>query len=737
MPRFPHPPSRTCRTRALDPRPWLAACVLGMVSGMAGAQSTTVAASLAAPAPLAPSPQPDASSSAPPLAVTASVLDPVEVTGNTRSGVGAFDAASQGTVTAQRLASRPTLRPADVLESVPGVIVSQHSGDGKANQYYLRGFNLDHGTDFATFVDGMPVNMPTHAHGQGYSDLNWLIPELIDRIAYKKGPYSAEEGDFASAGAAHIDLRTHVAPSVSTTIGAHGYRRVLLLGQPREGPLMFALEGAHNDGPWENPERFHRTSGALRLNFGSDDDRTSLTAMGYDAAWQATDQVPERVLAHGTVGRFGAIDASDHGRTSRASLSLRRARRLDDGDWSLDAYAIRSQLDLFSNFTFALEHPYDLGPVANPSGLRGDQFEQAERRTVLGLNARRAWSWVLAGRESTTTLGLQARHDRLDPVGLYSAEGGERVGVTQESRVRQTSAALYAEHATVWNEALRSVLGWRIDRLDAEVSSSIAANSGRRRAAIASPKLSLVAGPWRRTEFFLNLGRGFHSNDARGLTETITPKEGLATEPVSPLVRTQGSEIGVRTEAWPGLQSSLVLWQLRLDSELVFVGDAGDTEATRPSRRHGIEWTNHWQARPWLQLDADLALSKARYTDDDPAGRAVPGAVETVASFGATVSERGPWFGQLQWRYFGPRALSEDDSQRSRGTLLANLRVGYRFAGGARCTLDVFNLFDRRASDVDYLYASRLPGEPAAGVQDLHTHPAEPRSLRVSLTLPF
>ena len=682
-------------------------------------------------------------------------LERVEVRGNYDNAVGTSDAASQGQVTSRLIESRPTLRPAEVLEFVPGVIVTQHSGDGKANQYFLRGFNLDHGTDFAMFVDGMPVNMPTHAHGQGYSDLNFVIPELIDRIAYKKGPYYADEGDFSSAGAAHLFLVDRLQRGIGVaTVGQYGYRRGLLASSSEAGPgaLTCAVEVAHNDGPWDNPERFHRFTGLVRYAFGEAEARSSITGMAYSAGWNATDQIPLRAVTEGLIDRFGAIDPTDHGSTARYSLSYGTERNLGDGTFRLTAYAISSRLDLFSDFTFFLEHPSDLGPAANPSGIDGDQFEQSEHRKVFGLSTERSWNATLLGADSTTTLGLQARHDRLDPVGLYAAAGGRRVATTQESIVRETSAALYAENATRWASWLRTLVGVRADEFHFDVTSSIPENSGNASAGIASPKAALIFGPWASTEYFINYGWGYHSNDARGTTETLTPKERAPAEPVTSLVRSKGGEVGLRTEIVPGLQSSVALWQLRLASELVFSGDAGDTEPNRPSKRYGIEWSNHYVARPWLLLDLDVAASHARFTqslfDENGAevGNYIPGSIDRVASFGVTVTELGHWVGQFQVRYFGPRPLIEDNSQRSQATTLAYARVGYRITRDVKVNVDVFNLFDRKASDIDYYYASRLPGdacvrsavtEPCAGTNDIHFHPVEPRSFRVTLTGDF
>jgi len=703
-------------------------------------RSLLSAAALLACAQAASAQQQTADRAAPPAAAASTVaaaqqLPPVEILGNYINSIGSSDAASAGTVTSKLIESRPTLRPAEVLEFVPGVIVTQHSGDGKANQYFLRGFNLDHGTDFATFVDGMPVNMPSHAHGHGYSDLNWLIPELVDRIRYRKGPYYAEEGDFSSAGAARIGLADALPRGIgSVTLGQDRYARALVASSNAlgGGDLLYALEAAHNDGPWDNAEKFHRLNGVLRYSFGGEASRSTITAMGYSAGWNATDQVPKHAVDDGTIGRFGAIDPTDGGHTERYSLSAATTRRFDDGEWKLNAYAIRSKLKLFSNFTFFLDNPDD-----------GDQFEQAERRTVYGLATSRSWNLRLGGFDTVNTIGLQARHDRLDPVGLYATVARQRTTTTQESEVRETSVGIYAENATQWLPWLRSVAGLRGDRFDFKVDSSIAENSGRTRAGLGSPKLSLIFGPWAKTEYFVNYGYGYHSNDARGTTATVAakpdPDTGIrpAVERAVPLVRSKGGELGLRTEIVPGLQSSLALWQLRLGSELVFVGDAGETEPSRASRRRGIEWNNHYRATPWLLIDADLAISRARFTGPDPegAGDRIPGAIEKVATFGVTVADHGPWFGQFQVRYFGPRPLIEDDSKRSKATTLAYLRVGYKVTPDVKVALDVFNLFDKKASDIDYYYESRLAGEAAQ--EDFHFHPVEPRRLRVTLTANF
>ena len=652
----------------------------------------------------------------------------VRVTGHYDNAVGTSDAASQGVITNELIVNRPALRTGELLEFVPGLIVTQHSGDGKANQYFLRGFNLDHGTDFATYVDGMPVNMRTHAHGQGYSDLNFLIPELVQRIDYKKGPYFAGEGDFASAGAARIRLADKLPQGqASVSVGQHGYVRAVVADSLDAGPgtLLYGLEVARNNGPWDVPERVRKVSGVLRYSQGTPDDGFSVTAMAYKNRWNATDQVPLRAVESGQIGRFGSLAPSDGGDTSRASLSYAMRRRTENRVFEFDAYLIRSQLELNSDFTYFLADP-----------AAGDQFQQSERRTVAGVNAGESWNTQLFGLSLRNKLGVQARYDRLSPVGLYSTVERVRQSTVREDRVREASVGLYGENTTQWLPWLRSVAGVRYDAYRFNVASSIAGNSGTASDHVVSPKLSLILGPWSKTEFFVNYGKGFHSNDARGTTQTRLP-DGTPSAPVTPLVPTRGLELGARTEWLPGLESSLALWRLDLASELLFVGDAGETQPSRASRRHGIEWNNHYVAAPWLLFDLDLAASRSRYTQSDPAGNFIPGSIDTVASFGVTVTDRGPWSGALQLRYFGPRPLIEDNSVRSASTTLAYARLAYQLNRRTRLSLDVFNLLNKRASDIDYYYASRLPGEAQDGVGDRHFHPVEPRSARLTLSYAF
>ena len=643
----------------------------------------------------------------------------VVVAASRTSQVGVADSASTGIVTQQQLEARTVYRPAELLEAAPGLIVSQHSGEGKANQFYLRGFNLDHGTDLRTTVDGMLVNQRSHAHGQGWSDLNFLIPELATRLSYSKGPYRADSGDFGAAGTMEVRYAEQLDHGVASVgVGQNGFRRALLADSPElgQGSLLYALEAFHNDGPFTRGDDYRKLNGVLRYSQGSAANGWNVTAMAYRASWNGSDQVPRRAVADGRLGRFDTVDPTDGGSAHRYSLSGAWRADSDAGTTSVNAYVVSNQLDLFSNFTYFLDDP-----------VNGDQFAQPDRRVTSAFNAEH--------RRDGWRAGITLQNDNIRN-GLYKTAGRQRLSTTREDHIVETSAGVFIEKSARWNSWLRSVAGIRFDHYRFDVESDLAANSGRSSASKASPTLSLVFGPWKKSELYLNAGTGFHSNDARGTTISIDPASGEKVDPVTPLVRARGLELGLRTEALAGLQSSLSLYRLDFDSELVFVGDAGTTEAGRPSRRTGFEFSNYYKASKWLTVDADLAFARGRFKDADAAGQRIPGAVEGVASLALAVDHVGPWFGALQLRYFGPRPLVEDNSVRSRSTSTLNGRIGYRLTPHMKLELEGFNLANRRDSAIDYFYASRLKGEGAA-VEDVHFHPIESRSFRVTLVSAF
>ncbi len=615
-------------------------------------------------------------------------VEDVTVVGRADELVGTADSATQGTIGSVDLEQRPILRPGEILEAVPGVIITQHSGSGKANQYFLRGFNLDHGTDFRTTVDGIPVNMPSHGHGQGYTDLNFLIPELVSAEQYRKGPYAARDGDFSAAGAVDIELvRSLPRAIVDGTAGTFGYGRLLAAGSHRidEGDLLGAVELLHNDGPWVHPDDYKKYNGVLRYCRGDAAHGFSISAMGYSGTWNSTDQIPERAVDSGSIDRFGSIDPSDGGESKRFSLDADIRQAVGTTLLRARVYALHYDLKLFSNFTYFLDDP-----------VNGDQFEQDDRRFVSGFEFTSTWTPKVGHGSIETEAGVQLRRDDIAN-GLFHNVGRVRLSTTREDDIVQWGGGPFVETRVSWTNWLRMIAGVRGDIYRASVDSNLAVNSGDAHDFLASPKLSLVFGPWSKTEYYLNMAYGFHSNDARGATISVDPSTGAPADKVPPLVRAKGVDLGVRTQAVKHLQSTLSVFNLDLASELVFVGDAGVTEAGRPSRRSGFEWANFYKPRDWWSLDLDVAYAKARFTDPDPVGDRIPGAVEGVVNGGFTIIDLHHFFGSARVRYFGPRPLTEDNSVRSMSSTLLYADFGYQFQKGVRLMLSGFNLMNEKS----------------------------------------
>jgi hypothetical protein len=643
--------------------------------------------------------------------------------------VGVADAASMGVVTPLELNERARRRPAEALESVPGLVVSQHSGEGKANQYYLRGFNIDHGTDLALSVAGMPVNLPTHGHGQGYADMNFLIPELVSGIQYRKGTYAADAGDFSAAGTIRVNyLNVLDAPIARFEGGTYGYGRVFAAASPRagRGTLLVAGEAMGNDGPWERPDVMRRWNGVVRYSQGSATNGFSLTGLAYKADWNSSDQIPRRAVAGGTLSRFGFLDRTNGGETHRIGGMVEWQRTTTGGTTHAEGYGFDYGLDLFSNFTYFLDDPDE-----------GDQFEQRDERIVAGGRISHTRPITLGGRRAQLAFGGEVRHDAIGAVGLYRTTARVRRSTVREDAVQQTSGGAHVELQTQWSNVLRTTVGVRGDVYRWDVDAGDPVNGGARTQGIANPKLSVALGPWARTEFYASAGGGFHSNDGRGATIRRDPVSGDPVDRVDPLVRARGAEVGVRTLALPRLHATLAAWGLWIDSELLFIGDAGTTEASRPSRRLGLEWDADFRATSWLTVDASVAYSQARFTDGAPGGDRIPGAIEGVANAGVTVTPRSRLSGSLRYRFFGPRPLVEDDSARSRASHLVSAETGVQLSRVWRLKADLLNLFDSKSSDIDYFYTSRLPGEPAGGVDGFHFHPVEPFTLRFALVASF
>ena len=656
-------------------------------------------------------------------------LDTVRVTGRVANLIGTARSASEGHVGTIELRSRPISREGEMLETVPGVIVTQHSGEGKANQYFVRGFNLDHGTDFQTTVDGMPVNQPTHAHGQGYTDLNFLIPEFVRSLDYKLGVYHAELGDFGSAGGAEFHLAKRFdAPVANTQFGSNGLARVMLGTSTKVGggDLLVGGEAKAYDGPWLRAEALRKYSGMLRWSRDMGASNFSVLALGYHNRWNSNDQIPLRAVQDGLISALGQIDSTVGGNTERYSLSASYRHIGSKAVQEVNVYGIRSRLDLFSDFTYFLDNPD-----------RGDQFEQTDRRTVVGGTASRLQEFHAAGASHLVKVGLQTRADFID-VGLFHTLRRTRFDSVRADAVREWGSGVFVESESRWTSRFRSVLGARADAYLFDVNGDRKANAGRRTAAIVSPKASFIYTASSKAELYLSGGLGFHSNDARGTTITVNPASGDPAQRVDPLVRSKGAEFGLRLSPVQGLQSTMSVWALNLDSELLFVGDAGATEPTSESRRSGVTLANFYRPIPSLSFDADVSFARARLSGVPSDESRIPGALENVIAGGVTWSppQRG-LYGALRVRHFGSYPLIETDVARAKASTLVNADVGFRVLRGLMVQATLLNAFDSRASDIQYYYASRLRGEPGAGVADVHFHRVEPRQLRASLGWAF
>ncbi|MCC9603271.1 TonB-dependent receptor plug domain-containing protein [Stieleria sp. JC731] len=626
--------------------------------------------------------------------------------------LGQASSASTGAYGQTDLQSRPINRPGDVLELIPGFIATQHSGTGKANQYFVRGINLDHGTDFAVRVDGIPMNLPSHGHGQGYLDVNWLIPELMQSAEYRLGPYYADIGDFSSAGAVDIQIAKELPNGIaSATAGSFDYYRTLIAdsGEFAGGTLLYAFETTFYNGPWTVKEDFDKLNGLLRWSHGNQDHGVSMTLFGYDSQWTATNQVPVRAVDAGIVSRFGTLDPSDGGKTSRYGINGQYWSHDRDVTTKANAYVSYYDMDLFSNFTFYLDDP-----------VNGDQIEQVDQRWYAGMNLSQTYH-----RECVDhTVGFQFRNDNIHELALNRTRNRQFVSPVRNDSVDQQSYSLYYENKAILTPLLRSTIGLRGDFYRFHNRANVnTADTGTVDDTVLSPKLGIVLGPWSDSELYVNWGQSFHSNDARGVNSS--------TDPADPLVKSDGAEVGARTWLTPDWNSTIALWYLEIDSELLFVGDAGTTEAGPASHRGGITWTNFLRLTDWMTADVDYSHVRPRFTGGDR----IPNAVENVVTTGITAQgPDSPWYGTFRLRHYGPAALSEDNSARSSTTTLANMQVGYQ-TRRMTMAVDIFNLFDSDDNDITYFYESQPLGLAAA--EDLHFHSVEPLMARASVTWRF
>lgn len=667
----------------------------------------------------------------------------IEVSGRALKAIGSAMAGSSGTVGYEDLKNRPIARVGEILEVVPGLIATQHSGTGKANQLFLRGFNLDHGTDFATSVDGIPLNMRSHGHGQGYTDLNIVIPELVERVDFKKGPYHLNVGDFSSAGSADISSYNRLDNNFArATFGEFGYGRVVLANSfdlSRNTHLLTAIEGQRYDGPFEIEEDLEKVNGLIKLsgqNVGVD---WLISLSGYHANWRATDQIPQRLIEDGSLDAFGSIDPDLGGNTTRYSASA----QLTTENGHIEAYFVDYDFQLFSNFTYFLnnsfffktrssrleedqvvEHPY------HTTASVGDEIEQIDRRQLYGAEA--SYSFDIGGPLAMDLeVGANFRQDDIDEAGLHGTQTRVRHTLIRSDTISSTGYGGYAK-ASGEIGRLRFETGVRMDSLQVDVLATLSLNSGSAKDTIFSPSASLAYQISDQIEIYANYGEAFHSNDARGTTITIDPVSRNLVDSVPLLVKSRGTEIGLRFET-SSLKTALVGFWLDLDSELVYVGDEGTVEAQGASRRYGFEASLYWQATDWANLFANYSYTKARFRDVDEGY--IPNAVPSVLSAGLEVEPLDNLKTSLILRRVGSAPLTEDNSVRSSTTTTLNWG-SYFSVERFRFGLEVLNVLDSKDADISYYFESQLLGE-FFPIADVHTHQMEPRQLRVSLEVSF
>ncbi|HLL06153.1 MAG TPA: TonB-dependent receptor [Myxococcaceae bacterium] len=656
-----------------------------------------------------------------------------------------FTAASSSTIRDRDFRLRPHPRPVDILQVVPGLYVNQHAGGGKANQYFLRGFDADHGTDVALFVDGVPVNMVSHGHGQGYADLNWVIPELIERVEVYKGTYFAQLGDFATAGAVNmVSHRGFEHSQVTLGGGSFDTWRGLFIAAPEvEGwsPVV-AGQVYGTNGPFQSPEGLQRFSLFAKLSRQVTPGSTvSVALTSYGSGWNSSGQVPLREVEAGRLDRFGTVDPEEGGNSQRHSLyATYRALTEREGEVNVLVYAVQYRLNLFSNFTFFSRDPDN-----------GDMIEQHDARTMAGLNAsyrfRREWR----GLRFDTLLGAQLRTDNIGN-SLHYDRGRERLAPVVDASIREGSLGLYAQEELTLTPWLRTVLGLRADYFGFDVEDHLedldtvdTKSSGVRQASRVSPKASLVFSAIPETELYLNFGFGFHSNDARGTV--------LRPEPVTPLTRARGYEVGARTRLFERLDLAGSLFRLDLDSELVWVGDEGTTEANGPTRRQGLEAEARLRILPWLFADADLTVSRATFVQNAGNANAVALAPTFILAGGVSARHPSGAYGRLGVLHLGDRPATEDRFLTAEGFTRVDATLGYRRAW-YEVSVGLQNVLNTQWREAQFANVSRLPGEvspescpattrPAGeegafeGCEDLHFTPGAPLNAQATVSFFF
>jgi len=663
---------------------------------------------------------------------------PLQINPSTTSGrtlpvinaIGATISASQGEFTQADIRDKPLLRTTQFLEQIPGLILSNETNAIDAATMYLRGFLIDHGTDFAFFVDGIPMNLGSNPHAQGYTDLNFIIPELVSNVDFGKGPYYAKVGNFSSVGYANIQFYDAMPYGIAKIeAGQYDWFRTVVANSGRVGPgtLLYGFQFNYFDNAFSTPEDLNKTTGIFRYTIAEDNDKLTLSTYLYNGQATSEPVVPLRLVQSGAISPFTNLSPTDFIVANRFMLNGQWQHTWGDGAVTTgNIYGYRFTLSLTEN------------PSGFTTGPQGDQIDQIDQRWVTGVNLSHTWKSSLLPDQVANTVGIQVRHDSIPHADIFSTEDRVFVSTLSSAGIDETDTGIFYQNDMKWSEKVRTILGLRGEFYDAGVNNNLTPeNSGDKSTKMFLPKGSLVLGPWEHTDFYLNGGYSFHSNNAEGSVVNIDPATGDQVVRTPLLVQARGAEVGFRSQAIHNLTTSAALWQLHLGSELVFDPVAETTVPLRSSDRYGIEWTNTYKITDWLTLNGDYSWAHGRLlgVDPDTPGQHIPEAPTTVFSGGPSINLPNGLFANLHYRYWGPRYLIEDGSASSRATNLFELSTGYQCQRWT-LNLSILNLFNNNSHDIDFFDTTFYPNYgDTAPTQDILFKPMQPFQARVSFTL--
>ncbi len=623
---------------------------------------------------------------------------------------------------------RPTNSAQDLLRLVPGLFIAQHAGGGKAEQIFLRGFDSDHGTDFAVFIDGIPVNMVSHAHGQGYADFHFVIPETVDKLKVNKGPYSAKFGDFATSGAGEFFTKNAIEKNeVKLEYGMFDTYRAVgmfnLLGNKhlftkRAENFYLAGEYCYTNSYFESYQHFNRYNAFTKYT-GQFTDHTSLSfsASTFYSLWDASGQVPERAIADGSITRFGTIDNSEGGSTSRTNANLIITTTTEkNSSFTNQLYYSFYKFDLYSNFTFFLN-----------DSINGDQINQRENgRNIFGYNGTYEKHHSVFSKEAKTTIGIGTRVDNGE-TSLSRAVRRNIIGVTSSGMLFEANIFAYVDENIRLTEKLTVNAGVRSDNFIFDYKNYINDSlSGHRNVSLVSPKLSVYYSPNEAVQLFFRSGYGYHSNDARGVVSGSTGNA---------LPRALGYEIGSTFKAGKNMLFNIAAWGLELQNELVYVGDEGVVEINGASRRLGIDLSARWEVFPFVFIDADVNYNHGRLLDLPEGANFIPLAPSLTSTGGITLKKDKGLSASLRYRFIDSRPANEDNSVTAKGYFLLDAVVSYKFKN-VELGLTAQNLLNSEWNEAQFDTESRLKNETSS-VSELHFTPGTPFFIKGSVRVLF